>query len=75
MGTLEELFKDFLPEDTTKKSIKDGAPITTWLFKEDKERYDRLQKLTNRRFGKKVRETVVQLMDYVEKQYGEKLAS
>ena len=40
-----------------------GATITVWLSPDDKARYDRLQQLSGRRFGKKLRELIRAAID------------
>lgn len=47
-----------------------GSPISVWVSSEEHDRYSRLQQLTGRRFGKKVREAIAALMDAAEARVG-----
>lgn len=54
---------DFLDEP---KTMKEGRPVTIWMPKEVKIKFDNLQKKSNRRFGKKAREVLIALIDLAE---------
>lgn len=67
ISALDEFLGDFnMSEPEAEPSLKMGAPITIWLPAEDKARYDKLQKLSRRRFSKKAREVLQALMEAVE---------
>lgn len=66
--TVHDLLSDFCisPQDSP-KSLKEGRPVTIWLPAEAKARYDRLQEKSGRRFSKKAREVLVELITLAEK--------
>lgn len=65
--TMAEILGDFSTDQTDKKnSLKHGAPVTIWIPAEAKEKYDRLQKISERRFSKKAREALLELIAVAE---------
>lgn len=65
--SLNEILGDFNPAEPAPGSgEKLGAPVTIWLPTEAKARYDRLQKASGRRFGKKAREALLALIELAE---------
>lgn len=65
--SLDEILSDFNPKSTLQKSnLKSGGPVTIWLPKEYKSRYDELQKTSDRRFCKKIRELIQAAIDMTE---------
>lgn len=65
--SLDDILGDFNPSEIGYGSnLKSGAPIAVWLTAEDKARYDRLQKVSGRRFCKKIRELIRAAMDVAE---------
>lgn len=58
---------DNLETVTEKKSpIKEGGPVTIWLPREYKARYDLIQRETGRKFGKTLREMIQVAIDRTE---------
>ena len=69
--TLTEFLGDFTPTETGQTvKIREGIPVTIWLPVEYKQRYDKLQAATERRFGKKTREALMALIDIAETRVG-----
>jgi shikimate kinase len=69
--SLDEILADFDLSDTSNPSgLKSGGPVTIWLPAEFKERYDRLQKVSDRKFCKKVREALKVMIELAEKRVG-----
>lgn len=67
--SLEGILADFDPKDPT-SDPHHRRPVTLWLPPEEKDRYDRLQKLSHKRFGQKAREALIALMAVAEKKIG-----
>lgn len=68
MDALQEILRDFDREESAVEGdSKRKAPLTIWLSIDDKARYDRLQKTSGRKFGKKLREVIQAALDYVDK--------
>ena len=68
--TIAELFSDFNVtsiDSARRKAPKERASVTIWLTPEAKARFDRLQQVSHRRFGKKVREMILAALDQAEK--------
>jgi predicted DNA-binding protein len=61
------LLGDFDPKDAGPEPLRSGAPVTLWMHNDYKERYDRLQKMSGRRFSKMAREVLEALIDLAEK--------
>ncbi len=60
--SLDAILEDFvvgadMPDPTTRKAL------TIWLSPEHKERYDRIQRASGRRFCDKVRELIIAAID------------
>lgn len=67
--SLDQIISTFaLKDDSMKSKIKDGGPVTIWLPKEYKTKYDKIQRTTDRRFCKKIRELIVAAIDITESQ-------
>lgn len=64
----EEILGDFAPADSDGEGGR--CAITVWIPPEEKSAYDRLQKLSRRRFSKKVRETVLELISAADARVG-----
>jgi hypothetical protein len=65
MDFIQEIVSDVEPRDGDSK-VKEGAPITLWISKRDKERYEMLQKATDRKVSKAFRKAVTLVLDAVE---------
>lgn len=64
---IHDILSDFNPNEPCAESeLKKGAPLTIWLPARDKARYDKLQKMSGRKFSKKVREVIQAVLDMVE---------
>lgn len=63
--TLSEILEGFAPAQPEKQS---STTLTLWLPVKEKARYDRLQEKSGRRFSRKVRETIIALIDVAEEQ-------
>lgn len=66
---IQELLKDFNPKELEEER-QNQRPLTVWLSATDKARYDRIQKMSNRRFNKMIREVIQAALDVVEKKAG-----
>jgi shikimate kinase len=65
--TIEDLLGDFSPTPPEEpRSLKEGKPVTIWLPANAKAGYDRLQEKSGRRFGKKAREVLIELIELAE---------
>lgn len=64
---VQDLLGDFsaVPPDGP-MSLKDGRPITFWVPAAVKVKYDYLQKKSERRFSKKTREVLIELINLAE---------
>jgi hypothetical protein len=65
--TISEILGDFNTEGKMSSDLKGGKPITLWLPKEVKDRFDRIQQTSGRRFSKKLREIFITAIDLAEK--------
>lgn len=66
--SLNEILKDFNPtEPTMDEKQRLTANVTICVPVEVKEKFDRLQIKSNRRFGKKAREALLALIELAEK--------
>lgn len=57
--SLDAILKGFVTEGSGQPDPAKRRPLTIWLSPEDKEKYDRLQKKSGRRFCDVVRELLV----------------
>lgn len=65
--TMEDLLGDFcLTSGSEANSLKERHAVTIWLPAEAKARYDLLQEKSERRFSKKAREVLIQLITLAE---------
>jgi hypothetical protein len=70
---IEDLLSDFTVAETQSEArLSDGGTVTIWLLPEDKARYDRLQQMSKRKFGRKARQILLAAIDQAEKQLAEK---
>ena len=71
MNDIQKLMEDFDPKASEQdRDYKYGRPVTVWLSAEDKARYDRIQKMSGRRFSKKLREVLKAALDVAEEKAG-----
>lgn len=62
--SLDAILDGFEPETpAARETVKSGAPVTIWLSAEYKEKYDRIQERSRKRFCKKVRELIQAAID------------
>jgi hypothetical protein len=66
---LDSLFNDLDYEFTEKVSSNDRMPITLWVPKEYHTKYERIQELSHKKFGKKLKEIVKQSIDLVDEKF------
>ena len=65
--SLDSILENFNPSDSTHRiRLSDGKPLTIWLCQGDKDRYDRLQQTSGRRFCVKLRELILAAMEVAE---------
>jgi hypothetical protein len=65
--TLNDFLAELGPMDAKKnKSVSSRSSVTFWLPPDIKSRYDRLQEISGRRFGKSVREALLALIGLAE---------
>lgn len=65
--TMVDILSDFSASaPSSAMGSTNRRPITIWLRPEDKERYDHLQEVSGRRFSKKAREALLQLIEVAE---------
>lgn len=65
--TLGDILDDFTFSDQRGKgSLAGGKPITIWMPARAKASYDRLQEKSGRRFTRKVREAILELISAAE---------
>lgn len=64
--TIEGILGDFKPTASGNRSSLTGGTVTIWLSAEDKARYDRLQKMSGRKFSNKTREVLLAVMELAE---------
>jgi hypothetical protein len=57
--TLEEFLGGFGRENVKTEKVREGKPVTIWIPKAAKAEYDRLQRASERDFGKRVREIII----------------
>jgi len=67
--TISNFLADLEPENTGVRHsrISDGRPIGIWVNDEIHARYNRIQKVTHRRFGKKMRQILIFALEAAEK--------
>lgn len=66
--SLDEILGDFAPsQEEVSVHPKRGVTLTIWVPEEAKLKYDRLQRVSRKKFGKKVREALLTLIDLAEK--------
>lgn len=66
-AAIENLLGDFSPSPLeSTKNLKEGRPVTIWLPSDTKAKYDSLQEKSGRRFGKKAREVLIELIALAE---------
>jgi hypothetical protein len=71
MKAIEDLMKDFNPTELQPEHrSRGGKPVTIWLSAETKARYDKIQKLSQRRFNQKLREIIEAALEVAEKKAG-----
>lgn len=64
---IRDIIRDFeINEPKLRNSLTDGTPLTIWVTKDDKKRYDEVQKLSDRRFSKALRRIIVAALDEVQ---------
>jgi hypothetical protein len=64
---VEDLLGDFSPTPRDEfKTFKEGRPVTIWIPADSKAKYDKLQAKSGRRFGKKAREILIELIGLAE---------
>lgn len=66
MNRLDLALNDFRVSELEAPTRLNGGTVTIWLSKEDKRRYEELQRATRRQFGKKVRELLISAMGVTE---------
>jgi hypothetical protein len=65
--SLDAILGGFDPsEPEAKDSLRDRKPITIWVPAYAKERYDRIQQKSGRRFSKKARELLLAALEMAE---------
>lgn len=65
--SLTEILGDFsVSGDAGSEPITAGAPITLWLPKDYKARYERLQQMSRKRFSRKLRDAAMALIELAE---------
>ncbi len=65
--SLDKILDEFEPAETTERGkFKLGGPVTIWLTPEYKAKYDKIQKVSSRRFCAKLRELVHAAIDMTE---------
>jgi hypothetical protein len=65
--SMDAILGNFDMNETENESRrKDCRPVTIWISASAKARYDRLQKLSGRRFSKKAREILLAAIDMAE---------
>lgn len=64
--SLDAILGDFNPGESPAKGNLQGGTLTIWLSPEYKAKYDNLQRVSNRRFIKKVREIIQAAIDRTE---------
>lgn len=64
----QDLLGDFeiTPTNESRSQKEMRVPVTLWLPADDKARYDQLQNKTKRRFSKKAREVLIELIGLAE---------
>jgi hypothetical protein len=65
MKSLDAILGGFEPKEA-ERDLKDRAPITIWVPKPYKARYDQLQSASGRRFNKTVREILLAAIEKAE---------
>lgn len=64
---IQDIMSDFeINEQKSASDLSTGKPMTIWLPKEYKARYDRIQKMSRQRFSKKLREVIQAVIDKVD---------
>ncbi len=66
MISLNEMLGDFRPAAATKRDAKLSAYVTIRFGQDAKARYDRLQEISGKEFGKRAREVLLKLMELAE---------
>jgi hypothetical protein len=65
--SLDEILADFNPTRSDQPSrLTGGTTITIWVSPEDKARWNRLQRMSGRRFAKKARELLLAAIELAE---------
>lgn len=69
--SLDQILGDFIPNAPAQpRGRRSGTTLTLWVPDDLKDRYDRLQQISNKRFSKKAREALEALIVAAEKRAG-----
>lgn len=70
MGTknqsIDDIFHEFELEFDKDESAEKHKPVSFWIPEKSKAKYDKIQEKSRQKFGKKIRDVVVALIDRID---------